>query len=168
MAAMSKVKEISDYICSGSHAIVGCDDLTLRSRLANSIEKKAAGLGPFARISGSTESTESDFEMMIRESCSELLDAIGESLPEDMLRIDECLNQTMSIFRSSASQGFLLIDQIDGVISNQHPYVIEGALRAVMQRFDDVAVVLCGSNDVVINICQPDRPFYHSIRVFRV
>ena len=105
---------------------------------------------------------------MIRESCTELLIAVGESLPSGTLRIDECLNATMSKFRLSDRQGFLLIDQIDGVISNQYPYAVEAALRTVMQRFDDVAVVLSGSNAVVTDLCEADRPFYRSIRVFRV
>ncbi len=114
MAGMPKVKDISDYICGGSHAIVGCDDLSLRVNLANSIEEAVAGIGPFVGITGSTESTGIDFELLIQESCTELLIAVGESLPSGTLRIDECLNATMSKFRLSDRQGFLLIDQCYG------------------------------------------------------
>lgn len=87
--------EVSDYICGGSHAIVGCDDSTQGSILANSIKAAAAGRGPFVRISGSPESIEREFDLMLREFCNELPTILGETLPVSVMRIDDCLNKTM-------------------------------------------------------------------------
>ena len=75
---------------------------------------------------------------------------------------------TMALFHESDRQGYLLCNKIDAAIESQSSYEIEGALRSVMQLQNDIAVILCGSNDVIDEIGRSDRPFYLSFRVFRL
>ena len=77
------------------------------------------------------------------------------------------LQDAMQLFQLRGKQGFLIFVHIDRMIASQSSFEIEGALRSAMERYDDIAVVLCGSEATIDEMRQDDRPFYLSFRAFR-
>ena len=58
---------------------------------------------------------------------------------------------------------------MDQVIELQRTFEFEGPLRSVMQLYDDVAVAIVASNDIINGLVGDyERPFYMSFRVFRL
>ena len=162
---MSDLQEISNYVRGGSHAIVGCD---LRETVASLVAtvKADAAESPMSVVSLALASTEQEITQMIWNGCANLVEQISALALKSELAIDSCLAETMIRFSAEACQGIFFITEFDRAVQVQQLYTIEGKLRSAMQYADDVAVVLCCSDEVSIEICGPDRPFYRSFRRF--
>jgi len=75
----------------------------------------------------------------------------------------------MKHFSEVERQGYLILNNIDSIISLQQTIEVEGPLRSIMQLRHDIAVVLCGSNKIIDKLVgDSHRPFYLSFRVFRL
>lgn len=161
-------EDISNYIQSGEHAFIACDDSDRRNAFVRSLQDNLAD-SPVGYIDGNYALKLRDFAVAIVESCHRLIGALGVSVKQRDLSIANSLDEAMQVFDATGHQGFLIIDNIDPVIEMQRTIEIEGPLRSVMQLHDDVAVVLCGTNKVINDMVgNYERPFYMSFRVFRL
>ena len=162
---MSDLLEISSYVRGGCHAIFGCDQKDTVASLVAKVKADAAGT-PMSVVSLASASTEQEITQLIRNGCANLVEQISAVALESELAIDSCLAETMIRFSAEACHGVLFITEFDRAVQVQQLYTIEGKLRSVMQYADDVAVVLCCSDEVSFEICGPERPFYRSFRRF--
>jgi hypothetical protein len=117
-------------------------------------------------VSLAQASTEQEITQLIWSGCAHLPEEIGAVAPGSELAIDSCLAETMIRFSAAARQGVLFITEFERAVQVQQLYTIEGKLRSVMQHADDVTVALCSSDEVSMELCGPDRPFYRSFRRF--
>jgi hypothetical protein len=164
---MNRIRTISNYVRAGAHAIVGCDQREAIESLVATVKADAAEL-PMSVVSLDLASTEREIAHLIWNGCANLAEQVGALAPESELPIDSCLADTMTRFSAEACQGVLFITGFDRAVRVQQLYTIEGMLRSVMQRANDVVVVLCCSHEVSLEICGPERPFYLSFRRFRI
>lgn len=164
---MNDIQQVSSYVRRGHHAIVGCDEKEIIASLVATVKADAAE-SPMSVVSFALASTEREITQMIWNGCSNLVEQISALALKSELAIDSCLAETMIRFSAEACQGILFITEFDRAVQVQQLYTIEGKLRSAMQYADDVAVVLCCSDEVSIEICGPDRPFYRSFRRFLI
>ncbi len=163
---MTDLKTISDYVCTGRHAFVACVDESMIAELSAALRQNSLDAYEYCHL-GAASNYEEIAELFCT-ACESLVDQIGLALERDDMAINRLLSATMSHFRARERMGVLFLDALDAVIPRQPPYRFEAALRSVMQRESDVAVVLCGSSTIVDAMAGPDRPFYKSFRRFRV
>lgn len=167
-------QEILSYIEVGYHAFIGCDDPGRRDEIVALLKSKLSS-NPVECTDGRGLNTYREFAEAMAKDCKKLSAALGirsriaHSLRKRALSISQNLEETMRAFDVTERQGFLILNHIDPIISSQRTVEIEGSLRSVMQLRDEVAVILCGSNDVIDGMVGDyDRPFYLSFRVFRL
>ena len=175
------IDSVAAYVGRGRHAFIACDssyDLCeVASRLVNALRSKLV-----AQIHGNQIRSVENFAEAVAKSCSDLQAKLGTMkklrLPLTGAKVESTypslsiatnLTATMRIFNAADSQGFLVIRNIDHVVALQNSIEIEGPMRSAMQRHNDIAIVVCGSNNVINKLAgESDRPFYMSFRIFRI
>lgn len=160
--------DIIRYVQSGLHAFVACDELAKRDHIVQSLQD-ALDEHPVELIDGGQVLDRRDFALRLVTACQRLVSGLEGPPLQGRPSIAGSLEEAMLRYRDEGRQGFLLLNDMDPVIEMQRTIEFEGPLRSVMQRYDDVAVVLLASNDTINHLVGDyDRPFYMSFRVFRI
>lgn len=158
-------KELFDYYLSGNHAFVACDDKKRATIWVKELEDRI--LDNVSITLDCTElSTSADFSQALTDHTNSLLKDLGEKPFVCTQYPGTCLQVLNDLLTRVHSQGYLLLLNIDDVISGQTNFEIEASLREVMQFRSDVAVLIAGSKSTIVAMGQSDRPFYLSFRIF--
>lgn len=141
-------EKVISYISRGNHAFIACDyPLAIESQIQPLLRTLSSY--PVECIRGSKAQNRRDFAVQLVESCQRLVQAIAGRFQPSLTGIAPSLYEMMSAFRAADRQGFLILTDIDPVIRMQQNLDFEGPLRSVMQRQNDVAIVIAGSNKVI-------------------
>lgn len=160
--------DVIAYIRDGYHAFVGCNDPERRDSFVESLQIALDGELQEC-VFGSGISTHEEFATQVVGVCLRLVAALGVPFLERRPSIATSLEEAMQLYRDRRRQGYLILGDMDRVIEMQRTFEFEGPLRSVMQLYDDVAVVIVASNDIINGIVGDyERPFYMSFRVFRL
>ena len=162
-----------DYVLDGNHAFLACDDSELLTRIAEKL-KAALIQQPTEFVDCFGIESTSEFSSVFSKRCGCLAKTLGITSflryrrRNRRLGIANDLRDAMDMFGSKGQQGYMVLNQFDGVVEMQKTMEIEGALRSVMQLRSDVAVVICASHSTINKLVgDSHRPFYLSFRVFR-
>ena len=157
--------DVARYVASGQHAFIACDDSNSRNEIVATIRSTVLG-HPLQYVDGNDFTKLGSFAVQISRSCEQLCLSIGSRMSYQGETLTTCLRETAQQFRSKNRQGFLIINNIDGIIALQNTFELEAPFREIMQFYEDLAIVWIGSNATILEMNDSNRPFYLSFRIF--
>lgn len=158
-------EKLTEYYLRGDHIFIASDEKSQVEDVLDELEhllKDSVSIS----IDCAEISTPYEFAESLTHHTNAVLEAFGAQTVANEQRPGACLQVLNDLLADHKNQGYLLLSNVDDVISGQYSFEVEASLREVMQFRSDVAVLIAGTKATLIKMHQSDRPFYLSFRIF--